>query len=275
VIALLLAAGLSLAPPPETHSDPTAESDASELPTQERPSGPPYYTDADMAELRARFDIELEPPEPPEPPRWRCLTADPRCGFGVELLASTAYTYRTRQGDISLERAYYGWNSARVSYELWINFPAHTEVQGRYKFTRFTLGPKLGVVASDNADLWGNFGVAGRYWFGRGPWAPAIEFSSAISFKLMGEEPDVDIQPQRSPVGITADVGINIGGWGAIIVGGQFDAPLAREDLPEKFRASSAGQVFVGFRGNILWGGPAAIALGTHIGINRSAVVQP
>jgi hypothetical protein len=179
-----------------------------------------------------------------------------------------------RQGDISVEGAFFDWSSARVSYDLWINFPAHTQTIGAYKFTRLTLGPKVAMVASDNQDLWGNFGIALRYWFGVGKWSPALEFSSALSFKLVGERAGVTA-PQRSPVGITADIGVSVGGWGAIIVGGQYDSPLAREELPEKFRVSAGGQVFVGFRGNILWGAPAAAAVGTHIAIQRALPDQP
>src|SRR5690606_9772049 len=148
-------------------------------------------------------------------------------------------------------------HSARVAYELWVNFPAHTQTVGTYKFTRLTLGPKVAVVASDNQDLWGNFGIALRYWFGTQKWSPALEFSSALIFKLMCERAGITM-PQRSPVGITADIGVNIGGWGAIILSGKYDSPLAREEIPEKFRVSAAGQVFIGFRGNILWGAPAA-----------------
>ncbi|MCA9697163.1 MAG: hypothetical protein KC431_06540 [Myxococcales bacterium] len=239
--------------------------------------GPPYYSTEDMDRLRERYQLEPQPKLDPPRPRWRCLIPDPRCGFGVELLATSAYAYRVRQGNIAVEGAFYEWNSARVSYELWIDFPAHVETIGKYKFTRLTLGPKVAVVGSDNQDLWGNVGIAGRYWFGRGPWAPALEFSSALSFKLTGEEDRSPgfVQQQRSPVGITADFGISIGGWGAIILGGQYDTPLAREDLPEKFRISSAGQVFVGFRGNVLWGAPAVAAFGTHAAVQRAIPQQP
>jgi hypothetical protein len=246
---------------------PPAEADA---PSE----GPPYYTEADVDRLRERFEIRPDPRVEPRKPKWRCLIPDPVCGFGVELTATTAFAYRFRQGDISVEGAYYDWASARVAYDLWINFPAHTQTIGTYKFTRLTLGPKAAVVASDNQDLWGNFGVALRYWFGTGKWSPALEFSSALSFKLVGERAGVTA-PQRSPVGITADIGLNVGGWGAIILGGQYDTPLAREELPEKFRISAGGQVFVGFRGNILWGVPAAAAVGTHIAIQRRLPEQP
>lgn len=271
----LAVAGVLAVEPPQSSPESSPESSSESGPESSAVEGPLHYTEEDMARLRERYELEPEPNLEVEPPRWKCLIADPRCGFGVELLATSAYAYRMRQGDISVDGAFFDWHSARVAYELWVNFPAHTETVGRHKFTRFTLGPKVAVVGSDNADLWGNFGVAGRYWFGRGPWAPALEFTSALSFKLMGQEPDVDIRPQRSPVGITVDFGINVGGWGAIIVGGQYDTPLAREDLPEKFRVSAGGQVFVGFRGNILWGAPAAAAIGTHVGILRGAAPQP
>lgn len=265
---------------PASLSDASAgELEAARQPTPEppapvEPSGPPWYTEADIDRLRARYDISPDLRAEPRKPKWRCLIPDPVCGFGVELTATTAYAYRFRQGDISVEGAYFDWSSARIAYDLWINFPAHTQTIGAYKFTRLTLGPKVAVVASDNQDLWGNFGVALRYWFGTNKWSPALEFSSALSFKLIGERSGLTA-PQRSPVGITADIGVNVGGWGAIILGGQYDTPLAREELPEKFRSSAGGQVFIGFRGNILWGVPAAAAVGTHIAIQRGLPDQP
>lgn len=243
-------------------------------PVESSSEGPPFYTQAEVDQLRARYGIPPDPRVEPRKPKWRCLIPDPMCGFGVELTATSAYAWRFRQGDISVDNDLTDWHSARVAYELWVNFPAHTQTVGTYKFTRLTLGPKVAVVASDNQDLWGNFGIALRYWFGTKKWSPALEFSSALSFKLMGEEAGATL-PQRSPVGITADIGVNIGGWGAIIVGGQYDSPLAREEIPEKFRISAAGQVFVGFRGNILWGAPAAAAIGTHVAIQRSIPEQP
>jgi len=271
-------------PEPEPESEqPTSLSKASaaELEAARQPpapelesSGPPWYTEDDIDRLRARYDIRPDPRVEPRKPKWRCLIPDPVCGFGVELTATTAYAYRFRQGDISVEGAYFDWSSARIAYDLWVNFPAHTQTIGAYKFTRLTLGPKVAMVASDNQDLWGNFGIALRYWFGVKKWSPALEFSSALSFKLIGERAGMTA-PQRSPVGITADIGVSVGGWGAIIVGGQYDTPLAREELPEKFRVSAGGQVFVGFRGNILWGAPAAAAVGTHIAIQRRLPDQP
>lgn len=265
--AWLLLASLALAPAPEGAVEGPAEAGSDE-------DAELHYDAEDVARLRERYALEDEPSLDTRKPKWRCLIADPGCGFGVELLATSAYAYRLRQGDISVSGDIFEWNSARVSYEMWVNFAAHTETIGQQKFTRFTLGPKVAVVGSDNEDLWGNFGIAGRYWFGRGAWSPAFEFSSALSFKLTGSQTG-SIQPQRSPVGITADVGVNVGGWGAIIVGGQYDTPLAREDLPEKYRVSAAGSVFVGFRGNVLWGLPAVSAVTTHAVLLRRAEPQP
>ncbi|KIG15400.1 hypothetical protein DB30_05596 [Enhygromyxa salina] len=256
------------AAPVEPAQDPPA------LTPVEGPSGPPYYTEADMDRLRERYGVAKDPRIEPRKPKWRCLIPDPTCGFGVEVVATTAYAYRARQGNISVDGAFFDWNSARVAYDLWLNFPAHVQTLGTYKFTRLTLGPKVAIVASDNQDLWGNMGLALRYWFGTEKWSPALEFSSALSFKLVGEDNGLT-STRRSPVGITADIGINIGGWGAIIVGGQYDSPLAREEIPEKFRISAGGQMFVGFRGNILWGVPAAAAVGTHIALQRAAPDQP
>jgi hypothetical protein len=259
--------------PVEARPEPPLEGPV-EGPKPPAKSGPPYYTESDMERLRARYGLPPEPKTEPRKPKWRCLIPDPGCGFGVELLATTAYAYRVRQGDISVDGAYFDWHSARVAYDLWLDFPAYTETVGTYKFTRLTIGPKVAVVASDNQDLWGNMGVALRYWFGTGKWSPALEFTSALSFKLVGETDD-GTTTRRSPVGITADIGVNIGGWGAIILGGQYDSPLAREEIPEKFRISAGGQVFVGFRGNILWGAPAAASVATHIAIQRALPNQP
>jgi hypothetical protein len=279
VITPLLPLWLIFAPPEAAASPDAADAgapapEASIVAPVEGPDGPPYYSEDDIDRLRERYGVAPDPRVEPRKPKWRCLIPDPSCGFGVEVLATTAYAYRARQGNIAVSGDFYDWNSARVAYDLWLTFPAHVQTLGSYKFTRLSLGPKFAVVASDNQDLWGNMGVALRYWFGTGKWSPALEFSSALSFKLVGENNDLT-STRRSPVGITADIGINIGGWGAIIVGGQYDSPLAREEIPEKFRISAGGQVFVGFRGNILWGAPAAVAVGTHIAIQRALPNQP
>lgn len=249
---------------------------ATEGPPEGPAEAPLHYTDADMDRLRERYELRPDPRVEPRKPKWRCLIPDPNCGFGIEVLATTAYAYRARQGNVAVDGVFSDWHSARIAYDLWLDFPAHTQTVGTYKFTRLTLGPKIGVVASDNQDVWGNMGVALRYWFGTGQWSPALEFTSALSFKLLGQNGNGDaIITRRSPVGVTADIGLSVGGWGAIIFGGQYDSPLAREEIPEKFRVSAAGQVFVGFRGNILWGAPAAASVGTHIAIQRSAPPQP
>jgi len=74
-------------------------------------------------------------------------------------------------------------------------------------------------------------------------------------------------------VGFQADVGFGLGGFGAIVVGGQYDSPLAREDVPEEYRVYSSGMFYVGFRGNILWGGPAVAAVAAHA--STRAVQRP
>jgi hypothetical protein len=262
-------------PTSEPEPEPEPEQPVAEGPQPAKPSGPPWYTQDDIDHLRARYGIAPDVQLEPRKPKWRCLIPDPSCGFGFELSATTAYAYRARQGNIAVEGSFYDWHSARIAYDVWINLPAYTQTIGSHKYTRLTMGPKLAVVASDNADLWGNFGVALRYWFGTRKWSPALEFSSALSFKLASEDPDFPITTRRSPVGVTADIGINVGGWGAIILGGQYDSPLAREEIPEKFRVSAAGQVFVGFRGNILWGAPAVAAVATHVGVLRRLPDQP
>jgi hypothetical protein len=284
-LALTLSLGLLAMAPPDSIAEPvdsTAEPEPVVAPVegpapppQGTVAGPPYYTDADMDQLRARYELRPDPRVEPRKPKWRCLIPDPNCGFGVELVATTAYAYRARQGNVAVDGVFLDWHSARIAYDLWLDFPAHTQTVGTYKFTRLTLGPKIGVVASDNQDVWGNMGVALRYWFGTGQWSPALEFTSALSFKLLGQSGNGDaIMTRRSPVGVTADIGLSVGGWGAIILGGQYDSPLAREEIPEKFRVSAAGQVFVGFRGNILWGAPAAASVGTHVAIQRSGPSQ-
>jgi hypothetical protein len=263
-LALTLTLALLVAPPEGPVEGPPEASDEG-----------PLYTDADIDALRRRYNLQPDPRIEPRKPKWRCLIPDPHCGFGIEVVATTAFAYRARQGSVAVDGVFTDWNSARVAYDLWLDFPAYTQTIGTYKFTRLTLGPKLGVVASDNRDVWGNMGIALRYWFGVGKWAPALEFTSALSFKMVGEDGDGVVTTRRSPIGVTADIGLSVGGWGAIILGGQYDSPLAREEIPEKFRVSAGGQVFVGFRGNIIWGAPAAAAVATHIAIQRAIPVQP
>jgi hypothetical protein len=279
-LSLVWSSWLAVAPPESSvvPTDPVAPVEAPvEAPVApvEGPVEARHYTDADMDQLRARYNLRPDPRVEPRKPKWRCWIPDPNCGFGIELVATTAYAYRARQGNVAVDGVFSDWNSARIAYDLWLDFPAHTQTVGTYKFTRLTLGPKLGVVASDNQDLWGNMGVALRYWFGTGAWSPALEFTSALSFKLAGEDGSGMTTTRRSPIGVTADIGLSVGGWGAIIFGGQYDSPLAREEIPEKFRVSAGGQVFVGFRGNILWGAPAAASVATHIAIQRTAPAQP
>lgn len=242
-------------------------------------SGPPYYSEADQAELRERHGIKETEDTPREPVRWRCLIADPTCGTSFEVNALSAYGRRFQQGNVSTGDVR-RWNTGRAQYDLWVNIPVFSETRRRTKFTRMTLGPKGGLVFSDTGDFWGNFGIAARYWLGRGRFAPSIEFSSALAFKLggrptnglLGGEPK--FVSQRGPVGFVADVGVGIGGFGAIVVGGQYDSPLAREDVPEQFRVAAGGMFYVGFRGNILWGAPAAAAIATH-GITQRTAERP
>lgn len=234
--------------------------------------GPPFYTEDEVASLREAYDV----PPPDEPPRTsnvkrrlRCLVADPACGFNFELNATSAYALSLRQGNVDEENDVVRWNTGRAQYDVWLNFPVASEPVGKLKYTRLTIGPKGGIMASDSSRLWGNFGLATRYWFGRGSWAPALEISAALSFSLRGERAG-EVEPRRSPIGLTADVGLNVGGWGAVIVGGQFEPPLAREELPEAIRIATGGMFFVGFRGNIIWGLPALTAVGTHAIVQRS-----
>lgn len=224
--------------------------------------GPPFYTDADMAALRDRYDLPPLPTEPPQRARWRCLIADPTCTFNVEVNATSAYAYRVQQGSPASD-AISRWHSGRSQYDVWVNLPGVVETHGKYRYTRLSLGPKGGVIVSDSKTLWGNAGLAMRYWFGRGRWAPTLELSSALTFRLTTENMDGVIATRRSPIGVTADVGFGLGGFGALIIGGQYDSPLAREDVSEVARVYPSGMFFVGFRGNIVWGAPAAAAVGT------------
>lgn len=279
------AATETIEPQPEADEEPAAEAEA-EPPADEsvlhvateRP-GPPYYDEKDLATLRARHDAPVESPPPREPVRWRCLIADPTCRHTFEVVAMGAYAMRFQQGDVREQNAR-RWSTGRAQYDFWADLPVLVETIGKSKYTKMSLGPKGGVIFSDTGDLWGNVGIAGRYWLGTGRWAPAIEFTSALSFKiggrptrdLGGEDPKWEMQ--RGPVGFTADVGFGLGGFGAIVFGGQYDSPLAREDVPERFRTAAAGMFFIGFRGNILWGGPAAAAILTH-GLTQRLATQP
>jgi hypothetical protein len=261
--------------PTDVTTDP-AEGEGELRVAAERP-GPPFYTEADLAELRQVHQVEPTSPPPREPVRWRCLIADPTCRHSFEVQAMGAYALRARQGDVNtgtVDR----WHSARAQYDLWLSLPALVETEGKNRYTRMSLGPKGGVVFSDTGDLWGNVGIAGRYWLGRGRWAPSIEFTSALTFKLATREAASDaaaerFRMQRGPVGFQADVGFGLGGFGALVVGGQYDSPLAREDVPDVYRVYSSGMFFVGFRGNILWGGPAAAAVAAHA--STRAVQRP
>jgi hypothetical protein len=265
-------------PEPEA-TEPEPETSGEVLTVAVERDGPPYYTDADMVALRKRYELKAEPDPPREPARWRCLIADPTCRTTFEINATSAYAARFQQGDVRTRGAN-RWNSGRAQYDFWLNFPTLVEQEGTAKYTKMTLGPKGGVIFSDTGDLWGNLGMAGRYWLGRGRFAPAIEFSSALAFKLGTRSTsnlngaDPKFQMQRGPVGFTADVGVGIGGFGAIVVGGQYDSPLAREEVPERFRTSAGGMVFLGFRGNIVWGGPAAAAVLTH-GLTQRLAKRP
>lgn len=231
---------------------------------KEKP-GPPFYTDAEMQQLRLRHGLEASPPPSERKSRWRCLIADPTCGLVVEVQATSGYAYRVRQGDVASPGDLYRWSSARVQYDVWVSIPTLVEQRGSFKYTRVSLGPKGGIIASDSKDVWGNVGFAGRYWFKRGRWSPTIEFSSGLAFKVAGiQKPDGRFDNVRSPIGFVADIGIGLGGFGAIVLGGQFDSPLAREDVPEKVRTQAAGMFYIGFRGNILWGAPAVFGVATH-----------
>ncbi len=255
-------------PTPEPELTPTSDGDEGVFRVASERAGPPYYTEGDLAELRERHGVDPVSPAAPTPVRWRCLIADPTCRHSFELQALGGYAMRARQGDVSMGTVD-RWNSARAQYDLWASLPALVESVGKTRYTRMSLGPKGGVIFSDTGDMWGNLGIAARYWLGRGHWAPSIEITSALSFKLATRLPQLDGDPdafrmQRGPVGFQADVGFGLGGFGSIVFGGQYDSPLAREEIPEEYRVVSSGMFYVGFRGNILWGGPAVAAVAAH-----------
>lgn len=226
-------------------------------------SGPPFYSDADFETLRGRYG--LDPAAPSErKARWRCLVADPTCSFNVEINATSAYAFRFHQGTPASPQLY-RWSSGRSQFDLWVNLAGVVESHGLRRFTKLSLGPKGGVIVSDSKNIWGNAGLAMRYWFGRGRFSPTIELSSALTYRLTTADSDTagQIVSRRSPIGVTADIGFGLGGFGALILGGQFDSSLAREDITETARIYPSGMLFVGFRGNIIWGAPAAAAIGT------------
>lgn len=254
---------------PEPEATPAPSGETFKVVEGNRQTSAPYYTQRDLDALRRRHGLPAQAQDEPRKVRWRCAIADPLCGFNVEVQAMGAVAPRFRQGDVR-ERSSKKWTSGRAQYDVWVNLPVLTETRGRTRYTRMTLGPKAGAIFSDTGDTWGNLGMIGRYWLGRGRFAPAIEFSSALAFKIASRPTD-DLggakpryEMQRGPVGISADVGIGIGGFGSLVFGGQYDSPLAREDVPERFRTQAAGMLYFGFRGNILWGAPAAAAVATH-----------
>ena len=232
--------------------------------------GPPFYKPEDMQALRQRHGLDPKPPTVERRPVFRCWVADPTCGFVIELNATSAYAFRARQGSVNEVNDIKRWSSARVQYDVWFSIPTMVETRGKFRYTRLSLGPKGGIVASDSKDIWGNVGIAGRYWFSRKRFAPNLEFTSARVFKVAGNNRAGNFDSVRGPMGFSADVAFGLGGFGSIVVGGQFDSPLAREDVPDVERVSAAGMFFLGFRGNIVWGAPAALAVGTHAITTRS-----
>jgi hypothetical protein len=234
-------------------------------------SGPPFYDEADVQALRTRHGLEVDPPKLERKSRWRCLIADPTCGTVVEVQASSAYAFRVRQGSVAAPGDIYTWSSLRVQYDVWVSIPTLVETRGNFKYTRVSLGPKGGIIASDSKDVWGNVGFAGRYWLSRKKWAPTIEFSSALAFKVAGiDKISGRFDNVRSPIGFLAEIGVGLGGFGAIVLGGQFDNALAREDVTEQVRTPAGGMFYLGFRGNILWGGPAVLGVATHAAALRA-----
>lgn len=255
--------------PPEPEPAPVPEDSPALAAPAPVEAGPPYYTPADMETFRRRHGLDPAPPTSERKPVFRCWIADPTCGLVVEVNATSAFAYRARQGRSDDANYIVKWNSARVQYDVWVSIPTMTESRGKFRFTRLSLGPKGGVIASDNKDIWGNVGFAGRYWFSRKRFAPNLEFTSALVFKVAGINRNGNFDSARGPLGFAADVGFGLGGFGSIVVGGQFDSPLARTEIPPAERSLVSGMFYIGFRGNILWGLPAAAAVGTHAAANR------
>lgn len=265
------AEGGTATPAPAPAPAATTPASQAEGPSPSPAKKPPYYNDADVQALRLRYGLEPDPPRSDRRSRWRCLIADPTCGFVIEVQASSGYAYRMRQTDVAAVANSVGWSTARVSYDVWLSIPTLVETRGLMKYTRLSLGPKGGVIASDSKSLWGNIGFAGRYWLSRGRFAPSIEFSSGLAFRVAGADKSTgDLVHVRGPIGFVADVGVGLGGFGSILVGGQFDSPLAREDVPERIRTPTAGMFFIAFRGNIVWGAPAVLGVATHAAALRA-----
>jgi len=233
---------------------------------EEKP-GPPFATPEERERLRASFGLGPLSAQGPEPTRVKrtfgCLVADPSCRVAYELTATSSYSFRIRQTEIDDNLLVQRWSSGRVDWQFAPHFAVASDVVGRRRYARVTLGPRIGVTASDRSDLWGNVGIASRIWFGRGSWAPHLDLGGGMSFWLRGVRGN-ELKPLRSPAGVSLDVGFGFGGWGSIVVGGQLDTPLVREELPPVVRINPSGMVFIGFRGNLAWGAPAALGVATH-----------
>lgn len=214
-------------------------------------------------QLRARYGMETDPPKFVRQARLGCLIADPTCAVALEINAMTAYALRFVQVEAQDEFEVERRNTARVEYESVFLLPAVYAVRGRYKYNILGLGPAVGVVATDRGQLWGRAGLAGRWWLGRGVWAPALEMRSSLSF-LLREDRGMGPKPARSAPGINFDLGVNLGGWGAIVIGGQYETPSVGAGTSQFLKRYSAGTFYLGFRGNILWGGPLAASIATQ-----------
>lgn len=224
----------------------------------------PPYTPAELDAVRAKHGLPPMPSEAPRRARWRCLIADPTCGTTIEVTATSAYVRRFAQVSSSGGNTR-SWNSGRADYSVTWLTPALSKTVGRQQFNLVSMGATGGVIVAEDYELWGKMGFASRFWLGRGAWSPALEFQSGLSF-LLRTRANSEEGPSagRSPVGFHADVGLNIGGWGAVVLGGQYETPLARNDVPAALRTRPGGALFIGFRGNLLWGAPVAAAITTQ-----------
>jgi hypothetical protein len=234
----------------------------SPAPTVEKP-GPPFYTDADMQALRTRYGLEADPPTGRAPAGVPLLDRRPdlrlrrRAQRHQRLRLPPAPGQRRHPNDVNR------WNSARVQYDIWLSIPTMVETRGKYRYTRLSLGPKGGVIASDSKDIWGNVGLAGRYWFGRKAFAPSIEFTSALAFKVAGRNRLTDPQLRQRPRPARLHRRRRL--RHRRLRSDRRRRPVRQPAQPvDEQDDSAAGMFFLGFRGNILWGAPAGAAVGTH-----------
>jgi hypothetical protein len=144
------------------------------------------------------------------------------------------------------------------------------ETRGKYRYTRLSLGPKGGVIASDSKDIWGNVGIAGRYWFGRKAFAPSLEFTSALVFKVAGRNRLTATSTTSAARSASPPTSASASAASARSSSAASSTARSPARTSPTSEAPAAGMFYLGFRGNILWGAPAALAVGTHAATTAS-----